>query len=283
MTQDALPPGDRLRASVVVIGDELLAGYVRDSNSYFLACRLRDAGVPLERVVVVADEVDAIGEAVLGELARRRPRLVLTSGGVGPTPDDVTVAAVAQALGRSLVAHPEAVANVEEALSWTREQGLDVPPEQAEGLRLLADLPEGAWLLAARPGQTPGVAVDVDGGSRAGGATVVVLPGVPSELERVVVDGVGPELLVGHGRDVHTQEVRHGFPESFLGPLLADLAASEPEVTVGSYPGPECVVRLRGEEEAVARAAARVRRRVAELEAEPGTEQVRARWAARWA
>ena len=279
-TDDPVAPG--LRASVVVVGDELLGGYVRDTNSWFLIGELRRCGVPLDRLVMVGDDPDDIADALRGEIVRGGPRVVVTSGGVGPTPDDITVAVVADVLGRPLVAHPEAVANVEEALAWTADQGVEVPADQAAGLRRLADLPADAYLLAARPGTTPAVVCDVDAGSRAGGTTVVVLPGVPAELERLVREGVSPELLEGRGRQVHAVELRHGYPESFLGPELDRLVLEEPDVQVGSYPDRECVVRLRGPVEAVERAASRLRTRLAQIDAEPGSEQVRRRWAERW-
>jgi len=273
-----------LRASVVVIGDELLGGYVRDRNSWVLAQRLRDAAVPLDRVVTVPDDRAAIIEALALELGRPRPRLLLTSGGVGPTPDDVTVEAVAEVLGVPLVTHPEAVTSVEGALAWTLAQGMAVPEEQLRRMRRLADLPEGAWLLAGGPGRTPGVAVDVDGGCRApGGATVVVLPGVPAELERIVDQGVVPALLAGRGDPAHVVEVTHGYPESFLAPLLARLADDVPGLGVGSYPGASCVVRLRGPRPAVEAAAAAVRAHLAVLDADPAAGAVRARWRDRWA
>ncbi len=89
-----------LEASVVVIGDEILSGYVHDANSGWLAERLRVHGVPLTRVSVVPDEHEAIDEALQAELARSRPRLIITSGGIGSTPDDLTYEAVA-ALARA--------------------------------------------------------------------------------------------------------------------------------------------------------------------------------------
>ncbi len=112
-----------LRASIVVIGDELLGGFVRDSNSHFLARRLRAHGVPLDRVQVVPDEYPAIDEALQAELARSRPRLVLSTGGIGSTPDDITFEAVARSLGREVVEEPRIAERLEGALSWTRGVG----------------------------------------------------------------------------------------------------------------------------------------------------------------
>ncbi len=128
------------------------------------------------------------------------------------------------------------------------------------------------------------MAVDVDGGcGTPGGATVVVLPGVPAELERIVDEGVAPALLAGRGDPAHVLEVTHSYPESFLAPLLARLADDVPGLGVGSYPGARCVVRLRGPRPAVEAAAAAVRAHLAALDADPAAAAVRARWRDRWA
>jgi molybdopterin-biosynthesis enzyme MoeA-like protein len=95
-----------LEASVVVIGDEILGGYVSDANSPCSRSLSANHGVPLSRVQVVPDEMGAIDEALTAELARSRPRLLVTSGGIGSTPDDITYEAVAASLGRELVEDP---------------------------------------------------------------------------------------------------------------------------------------------------------------------------------
>ena len=89
-----------LRASIVVIGDEILGGFVHDTNSHWLAGQLQTHGIPLDRVQTVPDTMAAIDEGLRMELGRSRPRLILTSGGIGSTPDDLTMEAVAATLGR---------------------------------------------------------------------------------------------------------------------------------------------------------------------------------------
>ena len=108
---DAAPP--LLRASVVLIGDELLDGWVEDRNAGWLAGRLAVLGIPLDRIQVVPDEFAAIAEALGAELARARPRVVVTSGGIGSTPDDLTMDAVARHLGREVVTHPDITARID--------------------------------------------------------------------------------------------------------------------------------------------------------------------------
>jgi LmbE family N-acetylglucosaminyl deacetylase len=159
-----------LEASMVVVGDELLGGYVTDVNSPLLAQRLRDHGVPLTCVHTVADDLAAIDEALTLELAHARPRLIVTSGGIGSTPDDLTYEAVAASLGLELVEDPTMATRIAEVLAWSAEQGVEVTDAFAWHVGRMARIPAGSRLLHRPDGWAPGVLVDVDGGLEAGGA-----------------------------------------------------------------------------------------------------------------
>lgn len=270
-----------LRASIVIIGDELLGGFVRDRNTHFLAQRLRAHGVPLDRVHVVPDEFEAIDDALQQELARARPRLVLTTGGIGSTPDDITFEAVARSLGRDVAEEPVLVERLEGALAWTRAQGLEVDEAAERQFFRMARVPEGARLV--RGGWAPAVQVDVDGGiDEPDGATVVVLPGVPGQTRELVTNGIEPDLLAGRNPAWTIEEVHHGFPESVLNPVFLQLEQDHPDVKLGSYPGSPMVVRLQGAPDDVAAAAAFVRDEVAALEATEAGARVAAAWSARF-
>ena len=270
-----------LRASIVVIGDELLGGFVRDSNSHFLARRLQANGVPLDRVHVVPDEFEAIDEALQAELARSRPRLVLTTGGIGSTPDDITFEAVARSLGRRVVTEPDIAERLEGALAWTESQGLVVDDDARHQFFGMARVPEGARMVST-DSWVPAVTVEVDGGiDAADGATIVVLPGVPTQTRDLVTRGVEPQLLADRNPGWTYEEVHHRFPESVLNPTFLRLAERHPDVKLGSYPGAPMVVRLQGEPDDVAGAAAFVRGEVEALEATEAGARVAAAWSAR--
>ncbi len=272
----------RLRASMLVIGDEILGGFVRDTNSGAVAARLHAEGVPLDRVVTVPDAHDAIAEALSAELSRVRPRLVLTSGGIGSTPDDLTMEAVAAHLGLDLVVDPEIDRRIGRVLDWTAERGALVTAAHENALRKMALVPRGAYLLEGARTIAPGVAVDVDGGvAEPGGATVVTLPGVPDELERILDEGIAPRFLAGRGEPQHVAELTHPYPESALSAVFEQLVAAFPDVQLGSYPGERSIVRLRGARERVEAAMALVRDGLARLDEEPGSAVLRATWAAR--
>jgi molybdenum cofactor synthesis domain-containing protein len=270
------------QASIVVIGDEILAGYVADTNSGWLAQRLRHHGLALQRIVTVPDDVEAIVDHLRTEVDRQRPRLVLTSGGIGSTPDDRTMEAVAALLEVQLVVHPDLDARITAALAHRDDAREWESGEQHAALRSMALAPQGARLLAQASGMAPGIAVDLDGGLDAGGATIVVLPGIPSELRRITETSVEPTLMAGRGEPEHTEELTHPYPESVLSPLLRELTQAYPRLRVGSYPGRECVVRLSGATADVNAAAQRVRQELARLAARPGSDEMARRWQAHW-
>lgn len=265
-----------LAASMLVIGDEILGGFVTDTNSPWLADRLRPLGVPLERVHVVPDDTAAIAEALHAELARSRPRVIVTSGGIGSTPDDITYEAVAAALGREVVLDATLGAAMRGVVERTRGRGFAVSDAFVDHVMRMARIPAGSRLMPRDGGWTPAVCVDVDGGSDAPdgrGATVVVLPGVPSEFRALLGDAVEAALLAGRNPVPHVVEITHRFSESLLNETFVAMQAQHPSVRLGSYPGRPMIVRLTGPEDEVGAAAALVRVAIAELEAvDTGTD-----------
>jgi molybdenum cofactor synthesis domain-containing protein len=197
-------------AAAVIIGNEVLTAKVVDANGPHLIKRLREVGIPLRTLEIVPDEVDLIVEAVAR--ARLRAKYVFTSGGIGPTHDDVTVRAVALAMGRKVVRLPEMVALI-------REKAVDAPT--AEAMRL-ADAPEGAVLLA-QPGSWYPVLTVGD---------VFMLPGVP-QLFRTQLEAVLARL---RGTPMHLRVLYLNLGESAVAAVLDRVALDMPHVAIGSYP-----------------------------------------------
>ncbi|MEX2486682.1 MAG: molybdopterin-binding protein [Nitriliruptoraceae bacterium] len=265
-------------ASMLVIGDELLGGYVTDANSPLLAQRLRTHGVALTRIHVVPDDMAAIDEGLSTELARARPRLIVTSGGVGSTPDDITFEAVAASLGRGLVEDAALATRMDEIAARARDDGFPVDDAYVAALKRMANVPDGSRRHTGQRSWVPAVAIDVDGGSDNGGATVVILPGVPRLFAELVDDVVVPELVAGRNPVPEVVEIAHWLPESALNHVFAELVTRFEDVSLGSYPGRPMLVRLTGPSNAVAAAAARVREEIASLEANESVARlVRAR------
>ncbi|HEX9766610.1 MAG TPA: molybdopterin-binding protein [Nitriliruptorales bacterium] len=271
-----------LRASILLIGDELLGGFVQDANSTWLSVRLNELGVPLDRIHVVPDEADAIDEALQLELARERPRVIFTSGGIGSTPDDITYESVAASLGQELVEEPQLAEQIRKAVDWNAAHDIDVTGEYQWHMLRMARIPAGSELLVRDGGWVPGIRVDVDGGSPGGGVTIVILPGVPSEFRRIIEATVVDDLLAGVNPPLAVAEVEHGFPESVLNLCFVDVIERYPDVKLGSYPGSPMIVRLVGPAESVAGARADVEAYVADMMSRPATKRLAESWTERF-
>ncbi len=200
-------------AGALLIGDELLSGKVRDANGPLLARVLFDCGIRLRRLLVCPDEPAEIVE----ELRRLTARydVVFTSGGLGPTHDDVTVEAVAEALERPLVRDRR----LERMLAAFYGERL------TEAHRRMAWVPVGTELLTCEGLRFPVLKVD----------RVFVLPGVPRFFEHKV-HALRPWLQARSGRPLHSRSLRVAADEGLLAPLLAKVAARFPAVHLGSYP-----------------------------------------------
>jgi nicotinamide-nucleotide amidase len=240
-------------AAVVVVGDEILAGHVRDANTHFIASRLAALGHRLRRAVVVGDRPDEVADAVAREIAEGRD-IVFVCGGLGPTHDDRTMEGVAEALGRPLVENAVLAARIQAIADGVRSQNFSGDPLGVASLRRMALAPEGAEALECSAWFIPAVWI------RQGTTTIVVLPGPPRELEIVFRDAVEPRFLEGSGAIVWREEIEHRFPESALAATLAELERAYPGVQIGSYPMEDRVlIRLAGDEAEVREVAERVR------------------------
>lgn len=272
-----------LEASILVIGDEILGGFVEDSNSHWLAVRLREHGVPLTRIVTIPDEAEAIDEALTAELGRSRPRVIFTSGGIGSTPDDITYEAVAASLGRGIVQEPRIAEAIGLALDWTRDHGVEVTDEFTDHLMRIARIPEGSSLLRREGGWVPGVRVDLDGGAGSdAGVSIMILPGVPSEFRAIVTNAIEPDLLEGRNEPFQVRELTHGFPESVLNVIFARLIERYPGVKLGSYPGVPMIVRLIGRPGEVDEAMDELQAYVTDLENDEGGSRLKDAWTRRF-
>jgi len=201
-------------AALVVIGDEILSGRTQDKNVAQLATWLNDQGIRLAEVRVVPDDQGRIVEAV--NALRARHDYLFTTGGIGPTHDDITVDAIAAAFDVPVVIHPEARA-ILEGYYRDRAGGLN-----AARLRM-ARVPEGAELLRNPSSGAPGVKI----------GNVYILAGVPHIAASML------EALTGTlegGRPVVSVVVGTRAAESEVAELLRETEAGHPGVTIGSYP-----------------------------------------------
>jgi nicotinamide-nucleotide amidase len=183
--QDAPPAAPVVE--VVSAGNEVLIGDVLDTNTNWLCVKVTGLGGMMRRTVMLRDDVDALAAEIRGALSRR-PALLFTVGGLGPTADDRTLEGVALGLGVPLALHPEAERMVAEKYAEFHASGHVPFPELNESRRKMARLPAGAEPIENPIGGAPAVLF------RAGQTRIVSLPGVPGEL-MAIVDGPLGALL----------------------------------------------------------------------------------------
>src|SRR5690606_4699156 len=205
---------DEVTAGLVVIGDEILSGRTKDVNIGAVADFCTDLGIELREVRVVSDETDDIVAAV--NALRERYTYVFTTGGIGPTHDDITADAIAKAFGVALPINAEARAMLEARWAQT---GTEVN----EARLRMARIPEGAELIVNSVSAAPGFRI----------GNVHVMAGVPV-IMRAMLEALAPTLK--GGRRVMSVAIRAAVGEGSLGGPLAQLQEQYPDVRMGSYP-----------------------------------------------
>ncbi len=218
---------------IVAVGDELLSGHTMDTNSAWLARRLSGGPYPCSRIVVVPDRVDALAEELRATVAGGADR-VFCCGGLGPTPDDRTMAAVATMLGVGLVEDPLVLANVRERVAQRFREGRANSPEPNPGTLKMALIPLGATVLRNPVGGAPPLAIEIS--SQGEPCWLFVLPGVPTELQAIFEEEIEPVYLKGEGGRHYRELYFSGVAESSFFPVLTELESTYPQVSFGSYP-----------------------------------------------
>ncbi len=201
-------------AATLVIGDEILSGRTRDRNIDYIAGHLTRVGIRLQEVRVVADDEAAIIAAV-NEL-RARHTYLFTTGGIGPTHDDITADAIAKALGVAIDIDARALALLQE---FFKKRGVEPTPARLR----MARIPHGATLIRNAISVAPGFML----------ANVIVLAGVP-EVMQVMLDDVTPRLATGS--KLQTATIKLQRAEGEVADLFAAHQQTFPDVAMGSYP-----------------------------------------------
>ncbi|HSU98972.1 MAG TPA: molybdopterin-binding protein [Roseiarcus sp.] len=200
-------------AAVLVIGDEILSGRTKDRNLGYIAEYLAKIGVDLREARIVPDVEDEIVLAV--NALRTRYDYVVTTGGIGPTHDDITADSIGRAFGVAVGEDPRAI-----AIMLERYAPADLTPAR----RRMARMPEGADLIENPISRAPGFRI----------GNVFVLAGVPAVMQ-AMLDFAVKSMETGTVMRVETI-VAGGLPEGLYGEPLATIAAAHPDVAIGSYP-----------------------------------------------
>jgi molybdenum cofactor synthesis domain-containing protein len=201
-------------AGLLVIGDEILSGRTKDKNIGYTADYLTAIGIDLKEVRVISDDETAIVSAL--NALRSTYDYVFTTGGIGPTHDDITADCVAKAFGVALPYHPDAVEILKQRMAKTGG-------ELNEARLRMARIPEGAQLIVNKVSGAPGFWID----------NVIVMAGVPSVMQSML-DEVAPKLKTG--AKLISVTIRADAKEGDVGTELGAIAKAHPETIIGSYP-----------------------------------------------
>jgi len=208
-----LPSSPAVTAAILVIGDEILSGRTKDKNIGYIAEYLSNIGIDLKQVRVVPDDEGDIVEAL--NALRSRYSYVFTTGGIGPTHDDITADCVAKAFGAPIGVDERAVAMLRERYSAA---------DLNEARLRMARIPAGAELIENPISRAPGFKI----------ANVIVMAGVPNIMQ-AMLDNVAPMLATGVKMVAESIDA-DGLPEGIYARALGEIAAAHPGVTIGSYP-----------------------------------------------
>jgi molybdenum cofactor synthesis domain-containing protein len=201
-------------AAILVIGDEILSGRTKDKNIGYIAEYLTAIGIDLKEVRVVSDDETAIVTAL--NALRAAYTYVFTTGGIGPTHDDITADCVAKAFGVAIDYHPEAMRIIS-------ERAAKMGAEMNEARKRMARIPAGASLVENKVSGAPGFRI----------GNVIVMAGVPSIMQGML-DAVAPTLKTGV--KMLSESIRADLREGDVGTELGEIAKANPDVTIGSYP-----------------------------------------------
>jgi nicotinamide-nucleotide amidase len=216
---------------IVSIGNELLIGKTLNTNAHWMAKRATSLGILVKRITIIGDDVDEIANAIR-EALQRKPRFIITTGGLGPTFDDKTLEGIAKALNCKFEVNEQALKMVREKYEAYAKAGRMEKVELTPYRVKMATLPEEAEPLPNPVGTAPGVMMKVEG------TFLIALPGVPPEMEAIFDESVAPLLRKEAGEVVffETSMYADDIMESTLAPLIDQAMHDNPYVYIKSHP-----------------------------------------------
>jgi len=218
---------------IISVGNELLIGKIANTNAQWLAKRITTMALTVGRIAVASDDVPEIAKEI-EEALKRKPKIIITTGGLGPTFDDKTLEGIAKALNRPCKVNPEAMKMIEKRYHEYLEEGrIDEKVELTPPRVKMATMPEDAKPLHNPVGTAPGVLIKHDDTS------IIALPGVPPEMEAIFDESVQPMLrkMAGNVVFFETSIGVDGIMESDLAPLIDKTMHDNAYIYIKSHPG----------------------------------------------
>jgi molybdenum cofactor synthesis domain-containing protein len=218
-----------MEVEILVVGNEILIGKTLDTNSNWIAKRLVKYGHELKRITTIEDNIDVISKT-LQKILERKPDMVITTGGLGPTFDDMTLAGIAKGLNRELELNQHAYNSIKRAYENAHKQGILKLEGMTKEREKMSYLPEGSIPLPNVRGTAPGVKLNE------GQIDIFILPGVPSEMKAIFLNVIKPILKEKRGKFVEKGLFFMGIGESQIAPYTAKLEEKYPQLWIKTHP-----------------------------------------------
>jgi len=216
-----------MNAWIITIGDEILTGRVLNWNAYWIAKRLTSIGIIVNRIVCIPDDVDTIA-SIVREAINTSVSYIFTTGGLGPTPGDITLLGISRATDKKLVLSEKALSYIRSRYEELYRLGLVRSSEINEYREKMAYVPEGSKVVYNEIGAAPGVILKHEN------STIICLPGVPSEA-MYILEKILPRIATETNLEV-VEDYINIADESVVAGILRELQDKYPNVYIKTYP-----------------------------------------------
>ncbi len=214
---------------LLMIGNEILIGKTQDTNSNWMAKRITKCGHKVKRITIIGDELDIISRT-LQDILKRKPEIIITSGGIGPTFDDMTLEGIAISLDRKLELNKHAYNSIKKAYEKAHKKGLLQLEGMTKEREKMAYLPQGSIPLPNTVGTAPGVKI------KEGNTTIFILPGVPAEMKAMFRNIIMPLLRENQGNFIMKGFLFSGIGESQIASYTNELEKKYPQLWIKTHP-----------------------------------------------
>lgn len=218
-----------MNVEFLIIGNELLIGKTLDSNSNWMAKRISRYGHQLKRITTIGDNLEEIS-TTLREILNRNPEILIITGGLGPTHDDMTLEGIALGLNRKLELNKHALGSIKKAYTHAFKRGILKLEGMTKERKKMANLPQGSTPLPNTVGTAPGVKISEEN------TTIFLLPGVPTEMKSMFRNIINPILKEKKGKFIEKGFYFSGIGESQIAPYVSELEDKYPQLWIKTHP-----------------------------------------------
>ena len=215
---------------ILVIGNEVLIGKTQDTNSNWMAKRITKYGHRLRRITTISDSLEEISQSIKDSLSRN-PDIIITSGGMGPTFDDMTLEGIGIGLNRKLKLDDHAYNMIKKSYEQAHKQKILKLEGMTKERVKMAYLPEGSIPLSNIRGTAPGVKIVSENNT-----SIFILPGVPSEMKAMFTNSIKPILKENRGIFIEKGFIFEGIGESQIAPHVTRVEEKYPQLWIKTHP-----------------------------------------------